>query len=204
MQGRKRRFIPRKGLVGGASRRKCGECKQCLNPRNKQACLRRETLPTEGTERSRLDAVQETVTNKPAGTSGVRAMRELAGAEARTMANVRSLKRIRGVSSRDFAPPCDMWHTKIYKTDEEGVNTLVRGSCTGGERPKRVRKDGRKVDKKDARTPVAQPSVAPYAVTQGSMLADIEERGWGRALRRSSRRGKEGHRTDTDGSGGND
>ncbi len=109
-------------------------------------------------------------------------------------APVQGLTHIRGIHSEDFVPACNTWHTKIYDTDGEGVTTLDRGPRTGGKRPKRVRGKEGSGNKNDAKVHVNQPSVAPYAVTQETMLTDMK-RGVGAAhfdmiQRRSSRRSR--------------
>jgi hypothetical protein len=78
------------------------------------------------------------------GASRVRAMKDLAKAEARAEAKERSLKRLWEITSEDFVQAGDMWHTTIYKTDGEGVMSLGRGSRTGGgEAPEESQKERR-------------------------------------------------------------
>ena len=114
---------------------------------------------------------------------GVRAMKQLAKAEAVARATVTGLERIREITSEDFVPVCNTWHTKIYDTDGEGVTTLARGPRTGGGHLKRVRGKEGSGNKKEANVPVNQPSVVPCAVTQETMLTDMQTGGGGCALR---------------------
>jgi hypothetical protein len=73
-----------------------------------------------------------------------------------------------------------MWHTRIYDSDGEGVNTLVMGPRTGGKRPKRVRGEEWSGNIKEANGPVNQPSVAPCVITRETILKDMK-RGVGAA-----------------------
>jgi hypothetical protein len=58
MKGNIRRIILRKDLAGGTSIIKCGEYRHCMNPRDKEACLRRDTLPLEGTAGTTVGGLQ--------------------------------------------------------------------------------------------------------------------------------------------------
>jgi hypothetical protein len=153
--GDKRQTIRRRPLEG-ASKTNCGDCATCRNPKAKQACRRREVLQ-DGAGPGVCLVEEAQLPSSPNQES-------LAAAEFRES----RLERLRGLKPEDFVRRRVTQQSKIFTTDEEGRRTLAKGEPTkvSGARKGRKQRKKRKV-------PDSQPSVAPFVVTQDTMLQSM-------------------------------